>query len=208
MQTMHAELEGVICSGPRREKEQTYALIAARAPHAAPLPRDEALGELTRRYFRSHGPATVRDFVWWSGLTTPDAKRGLEIVRAHVQKIDGLAYWALEAASDCRPRRRNVHLLPIYDEYVIAYRDRQAVPHEAGRIQPTSGGPVTFQHALVVGGRVAGTWKIARSSRGAEIAVFPLRPLNQTEQRELLAASARYGRFIGVPTTVTCGGRL
>ncbi len=89
---MYAELEGVICSGPRREKQFTYALLSDRAPEARCLPRDEALAELTRRYFRSHGPATVRDSVWWSGLRTADAKRGLEMNRARSDEVDGLKY--------------------------------------------------------------------------------------------------------------------
>ncbi len=79
---LHAELERVICSGPRRGKQFTYALLDERAPRAIRLTRDEALAELTTRFFRSHGPATIRDFVWWSGLTTADSKRGLDVVRA------------------------------------------------------------------------------------------------------------------------------
>jgi hypothetical protein len=74
--SIYAELEGVICSGPRRDKQFTYALMAERAPDATRLSRDEALATLSRRYFRSHGPATIRDFVWWSGLMTADARRG------------------------------------------------------------------------------------------------------------------------------------
>ena len=87
---MSAELDQVICSGPRRGKQFTYALLDERAPRARVLPRDEALGELTRRYFTSHGPATLRDYVWWSGLTMKDARRGVEIAgRALVQETFG-----------------------------------------------------------------------------------------------------------------------
>src|SRR5690606_7455514 len=77
---MHAELEGVVCSGPRRGKQQTYALLAERAPQTRRLARDEALAELTRRYFTSHGPATVKDFAWWSGLTVADVRAGLAML--------------------------------------------------------------------------------------------------------------------------------
>ena len=83
---MHAELEGVICSGPRRGKQSTYALVAERARKAVRLSRDEALATLARRYFPSHGPATIRDFVWWSGLNTADAKRGLEMNKARGER--------------------------------------------------------------------------------------------------------------------------
>lgn len=78
---MHAELEGLICSGANRGKQQTYALLEARAPGARSLPREEALAELTRRFFVGHGPATLKDYVWWAGLSVAEAKRGVESVR-------------------------------------------------------------------------------------------------------------------------------
>lgn len=76
---MHAELDQLICSGPRRGKQFTYMLLEERVPKAKDMDEDEALTELSFRYFRSHGPAQVKDFVWWSGLTTEQAKRGLEL---------------------------------------------------------------------------------------------------------------------------------
>jgi hypothetical protein len=83
---MRAELDGIICSGARRGKQFTYALLDERAPHARALTHDEALAELTRRYFTSHGPATIQDFGWWSGLTGADAKAGLAMVTSHLQQ--------------------------------------------------------------------------------------------------------------------------
>src|SRR5438128_282472 len=71
---MHAELEGVICNGPMRRKQFTYALIEERAPNTLTLTREEALAELASRFFTSHGPATAQDFAWWSGLTVADAR--------------------------------------------------------------------------------------------------------------------------------------
>ena len=125
---MSAELEHVICSGPRRGKQFTYALVSERAPKPRILSGDEALGELTRRYLRSHGPATVRDFVWWSSLTTADVRRGLDIIKARPREQDGRTYWTLPSVT-VPPRSTQVHLLPIYDEFLVAYRDRVAVPH-------------------------------------------------------------------------------
>jgi hypothetical protein len=95
---MYAELEGVICSGPRRGKQFTYALLADRVTAARRLSRDEAISELTRRYLRSHGPATIRDLVWWSGLKTGDARRGLEMIEARCREVDGLKYWMIGRA--------------------------------------------------------------------------------------------------------------
>jgi hypothetical protein len=193
---MYAELEGVICSGPRRGKESTYALLSDRAPKAPSLQRDEALAELTRRYFRSHGPATIRDFVWWSGLTSIDAKRGLEMNRARRREVDGLIYWTIGRDPQTKVRRDLLHLLPIYDEYLVAYRDHQAVPRPAYAL----GG---FQHALVIGGQVAGTWRTRASTKGVAVEVEALRRLRPVERRALTQAVTHYRRFLGVPVSLS-----
>jgi hypothetical protein len=195
--TLHAELEGVVCSGPRRGRQFTYALLAERAPRQRTLERDEALAELTRRFFRSHGPASIRDFVWWSGLLTADAKRGLDINRARREDVDGLTYWSVDSPSSASARADRVLLLPIYDEYLVAYRDRLAVPHGPSVIASPSGRSVRFQHALVIDGQVAGTWRMARDGRGLTVAVTAMRRLSRREQRELSATAERYGRFKG-----------
>jgi hypothetical protein len=195
---MHAELEGVVCSGPRRSKQFSYALLADRAPAARRLQRDEALAELTRRYLRSHGPATLRDFVWWSGLKTSDARRGLEMNRARGHEVDGLKYWTLGPA---RPssinRKTGVYLLPVYDEYVVAYRDLQAVPRPAY----SYGG---VPHAVLIAGHVAGTWRTILGRNGLTIDVTAERRLTPGDRRAITQAAARYARFRGIPVTCRC----
>jgi hypothetical protein len=208
---MHAELEAVVCSGPRRERQFTYALLATRAPGARRLDRDEALARLSRRFFTSHGPATLRDFCWWSGLSMTDAKRSVEIIRARQTSVDGYTYWSagrdLRGQSTSRGRRKAappiVHLLPIYDEYLVAYRDRVAVPHGPPVVNKRPKRFVTFQHALVVGGQVAGTWRVARQPAGAAVTVVPLKRLTGPERRAVAKAVAGYERFLGVPVTLT-----
>jgi hypothetical protein len=202
---MHAELEGVICSGRRRERQSTYALVAERAPDAERLSHDEALATLGQRFFRSHGPATIRDFAWWSGLTMADGKRATEMIRAQRETIAGLTYWTVEPSPRRTAREERVHLLPIYDEYLVAYRDRQAVPHRPTAGASSSTQSVTFQHALVIDGHVAGTWRITRSPAGAAIRTVPLRRLDSPERRALSAAVQRYERFIELPVTCSVG---
>ncbi len=200
---MYAELQGVICSGPRRGKQSTYALLAERAPDGARLSHDEALGELAHRYFRSHGPATLRDFVWWSGLTTADAKRGLEMNRARELSVGDMKYWTLGPVAGVRPQPRLVRLLPIYDEYLVAYRDRAAVPYGPSMVPARAGGYVQFQHALVIGGQVAGTWRTTQRPQGVHVQIAPLRRLTALEQRSLRREVTRYERFLGTPVTLS-----
>jgi hypothetical protein len=193
---MEAELDAVVCSGPRRGRHFTYALLAGRTPNAGPLPRDEAIGTLVRRYFASHGPATIRDFVWWSGLSTADTKRGLEIVRARHTSVDGQGYWTVGRNIRDAPGVRSssaAHLLPIYDEYLVAYRDRAAVPHSW---QP-SGATVAFRHALVLDGQVAGTWRTANDRTGTTMTMTTGRRLTTRERHAVREAATRYERFLG-----------
>lgn len=193
---MYAEAEGLICSGPRRGKQSTYALLADRAPRARRLGADEALGTLARRFFQSHGPATTRDFVWWSGLKTPDAKRGIDIARAQARDIDGLKYWSVGRAPAGAAKRDRVHLLPIYDEYVVAYRDRVAVP------RATMAAFASFWHPIVIDGQVAGTWRTDGIRGGVDVQVTLLRRLQRDEHQGLAQAAARYGRFLEIPVSL------
>ena len=199
--TMYAELEGLICSGPRRGTQSTYALLEKRAPSARRLSREEALAELAGRFFRSHGPATVRDFVWWSGIPSTDARRALAMIRAKPQEIGGIRFWTIGRSLQARSRRKPaVDLLPIYDEYLVAYRDRQAVPHAL-----YANSLVSFRHALMVDGQVAGTWRTALSPRGVVLQVESPRSLGGSEKRGLSRAVERYRRFLGVPVKLTIG---
>ncbi|HET7219568.1 MAG TPA: winged helix DNA-binding domain-containing protein [Vicinamibacterales bacterium] len=188
-----AELDGVICSGPRRGKRFTYALLDTRVPRAPALSRDEALAELTRRYFISRGPATLRDFVWWSGLTMADAKRGAEIVAGDIVESErrGVRYWS---AGGPRRLRLSSHLLPVFDEYLIAYADRSdALRPAAGKAE---GKPI-FYWPVLVDGVVAGSWTRKVTSDRAIVAITGWRRLSGVERRDLEAAAQRYASFLG-----------
>ena len=199
--TLHAELEGMLASGPRRGRHATYALLSERAKTPRRLAGDEAIAELVRRFFQSHGPATIRDFVWWSGLTTTDARRGLDIIGARREGVDGLTYWSV-GREPARGRGSDVYLLPIYDEYVVAYRDRAAVPHGPANVGSATTPSVTFQHALIVGGAIAGTWRVVRRPGGIELHVSPRRPLRRAERSALADAGERYARFLGTRVSI------
>jgi hypothetical protein len=133
---MSAELDGVICSGPRRGKQFTYALLEERAPEVKALTRQEALAELTRRYFVTRGPATLHDFTWWSGLTMADAKEGIDAVRSQFmsEEIDGKTYWFDNSVSPAQEKSPAAHLLPNYDEYFIGFKDRSAIGEVAANL--------------------------------------------------------------------------
>ena len=100
-------------------------------------------------------------------------------------------------------RSPRVDLLPIYDEYIVAYRDRQAVPHGPPRIDSRTGGFVVFQHALVIDGQIAGTWRTRRTGDGVAVDVLPIRRLARSERSGIEKTAERYGRFLDTPIAVS-----
>jgi hypothetical protein len=202
---MHAELEGVICSGPRQGKQFTYALLDERAPGGKTLDRDEALARLATRYFASHGPATVRDFAWWSGFTLTDAQRAVEAARPALDasSIGGLVFWSADGPSERAASRLPVMLLPNYDEYLIAYKDRALVvdPERAANIAARTNG--AFANHLIVDGRLAGGWSRTISANSVTIDVAPYKKLTPLQARSLSTAAEQYGEFLGLPATLS-----
>jgi hypothetical protein len=193
---MQAELDAVVCSGPRRGKQFTYALLDERVPASRHRSHDDALAELARRYFTSHGPAQVQDFAWWSGSSMADARAGLAMVERDLARdtVDGKTYW-FPSSRRRRPPARTAHLLPLYDEYLIAYKDRSAALDRAFWTW-SSGDP--FSAAVLVGGEVVGTWRRGLERDRVVVTVTPFRSFRRRDVRSVVRAAQAYADFIGL----------
>jgi hypothetical protein len=198
---MRAELDGVICSGPMRGKQFTYALIDERAPDAKRFTREEALAELARRYFSSHGPATVRDYVWWSGLTVADAKAGIACVEPCLSQevIGDRTYWFAKSSASAPAASGTAFLLPNYDEYLIAYKDRDSVLGAAHVYAVTAGTFDAYAHPLVIHGALAGTWRRTVTTASALVSVSPYERLSRGDRQAITGAVERYAQFLSMP---------
>jgi hypothetical protein len=198
------ELDGLICGAARRGKQFTYGLLDDRAPASrAPLERDAALAELAGRYFRSRGPATLDDFKWWSGLSPADVRAGLESVRSTLASsvVDGRTYWhAAEAIK--KPRSPAAFLLPAFDEYLIAYRKRDAVLDSKYAKRLNAGGG-RLGMCVVLDGRVIGTWRrtLARADAAIEIDLFEA--VARRSHPAIITAAERYASFVGLKASVS-----
>jgi winged helix DNA-binding protein len=199
---MHCELEAVIGSGGLSGKQQTYALLDERVPQGGRFDRDEALAELTRRYLTSHGPATVKDMSWWSGLTMADIRKALEMLGSEVRsaRVDELEFWSV-ATDDTTPRARGARLIQTYDEVVVGYtesrffRDPQLESARAAwsgvsDIRLPTGG-------ILLNGRIGGHWRrtIERTRILVEIHLYE--EPKPSDARALEAAANDLGRFFG-----------
>ncbi|MFO7538822.1 MAG: winged helix DNA-binding domain-containing protein [Chloroflexota bacterium] len=195
---------GLICFGPRQGKEDTFVLLDEWLPGGKRLDREESLAELTRRYFSGHGPATVQDFMWWSGLTAVDARNGLEMVEAQLvqERLDGQTYWFSPSLSTTKAVSPTAHLLPAFDQYLLGYRDRSAVldPVQATKIVPGRNG--VFKPIIVINGRVTGTWKRILRQTKAVVSFDPFEPLSPAQMESIVAAAAGYGRFLELPVEI------
>jgi len=204
-----AELEGLVVSGPRRGKQHTYSLLAERAPGARCLRREEALAELTRRYFRSHGPAQVQDAVWWTGLSTSDVRTGITLAGetlAH-RVMDGKDYWFDAGVGPVSGVADVVHLLPNWDEYTVGYRDRSAAIDPQLPFDPAlfSFGSI-LSNVVTIAGRVRGSWRRTGAGKRVRIHVRPLVPLAPVEVDAVERVADRMGRFLGRPVELTGAG--
>ncbi len=199
---LRAELDATVCSGPRIGKQFTYALLDERVPATRVLPRDEALAELTRRYFTSHGPATLHDFIWWSGLTAADARHGIALIERDIREavVDDKVYWSSRSGSAVtRSSKHSAHLLPAYDEYFVAYKDRQ-LGLDRNPSMTTWGllGPT-----VIVDGSPVGAWKCTIEKRRVTIALKPSRVLTKPQTTAITSAAERYATFLGLPAQIS-----
>ena len=200
---MDAELDCILCSGPLRGKQQTYALLDERVPDAPARSRDEALAELALRYFASRGPATARDMRFWSSLTLADIHRGIEMAgpRLRREEIDGLTFWAAPGQAPPEMPSPTVHLLQGLDEYFVGYGESRGYCDRA-RTRPSLVDRAIYNGALTLDTQLAGHWKRTVGKRAVTFTVALATPLDDTQRAALQATADRHGAFLGLPASV------
>ena len=214
-------MERMLCYGPHAEKQPTFVLFDDWIPTSRALDRDDALRTIAERFFVSHGPASMRDFVGWTGLTVVDAKIGLHLAEPVLERIatgDGELWMSNERStaamrepsaldSGTRSAKKiavsRAHLLPGFDEFMLGYKDRSAAlaPRHAARIVPGKNG--MFLSTLVLDGQVRGTWRRSARAHVGEFDASPFTPFNATHKRLFAAPAARYAHFLGTPVALS-----
>jgi hypothetical protein len=194
---------GVTVVGPMEGKQQTFALLDSWVAKSKNLSREEGVAELAKRYFASHGPATIQDFMWWTGLTSKDARLGLEANRSALvsEKVEKKEYWLPQTM----PKLNNVptgYLLPGFDEYMLGYKDRSAALHVdyANKIVP--GGNGMFLSTIVINGQIVGTWKRDIKKDQVLIKLSLFKNLTKSELELLKKPAEDYAKFLGLPVSL------
>ncbi len=197
---------GLLVQGPLAGNQQLVVAFDHWIPESRTLDREEGIAELVLRYFRSHGPATERDFSWWSGIPLTETRAALAEARHELADIvyADTRYWLAPATAalldDGVPGQRTVLALPGFDEFLLGYADRSLVlaPQHADKVVP--GGNGMFKKTIVAGGVVIGTW--AAPARGRGIGVVPepfdaVNGLRPAAQKSFELQAAKYRRFLG-----------
>jgi len=197
------KLDGWMCSGIPKGKKQTYALLEERVPKPPALNRDQSLSELAIRYFTSHGPATIQDFVWWSGLPVRDAKNALESIKKELEPIttNQQTYWMNRSYQKKVLNTNGIFLLPAYDEFIISYKDRTpSIRHENHKKAISDNG--LFRPIIVEDGIVLGTWRKTQKKEKViiETSYFAneFEPTNKVPEQ----SARNYGDFLQQKTEI------
>jgi hypothetical protein len=191
------EVEGFICNGRQRGRKNTYALLDERVPATAEIPREEALARLARVYFRSHSPASKADFEWWSGLSGTEAREAMEAIGSELiaDRYEGQKLFVHTSLAKGGAVGDEVHLLPPYDEYLIAYRDRSHVLDPTHTAKAHNGFGI-FHPVVMHRGRVVGNWKKLTKKGGIEIETTFFDHTATPTKQQIASATERYLAFL------------
>ena len=198
-----ASLDGLICQEVMHTNNNPIYMSMEELPETKILTHHDALAELAKRYFTGHGPATIHDFTWWSGLLSNDAKEGLEAVKSSLasETIDNKTYWSSTSKQAVQYSSPAVHLLSSYDEYLVGYKDRSAM---LGKVHSRKKSIENIMYpTIAVDGQIVGTWK--RKFKGNEV-IMDLKPVtafNPDENEALDAAVRSFGEFLKMPVHIS-----
>ena len=202
----HCELEAVIGSGGLEGKQQTFALLDDRVPAGGRFDRDDALVELVRRYLTSHGPATVKDMSWWSGLTMTDLRKALELLgssEVRSETVDALELWSVASDDDTPPPVRGAHLLQTYDELVVGFTESRFYGEAGAEQARAAWGDRTYPSGVfLLNGHVGGHWRRTLAREAVAIAVHFYAEPKRGDTSAIETAAADLGRFHGLPVSL------
>ena len=192
-----AELDGLICSGKIKNNKQTYALLNERVPEAQNLSKEEALRKIALKYLRSHGPATVHDLSWWSGLSMADARNAIGMISSDLisEMVDNKIFWFTDHSPLNKEISGQAFLIPAFDEFIISYKDRTAVLSLMDHKKAVSDNGI-FRPVIIVNGLVAGLWKRTIKNDKVLIKTNLFHPVNKKVLKSIESKAEAFGIFL------------
>ncbi|MDL2297118.1 winged helix DNA-binding domain-containing protein [Bacteroidales bacterium OttesenSCG-928-B11] len=191
-----SELLGITCSGIVGVNKHTYALLEERVPKTKPFIKEEALGRLAFKFFNSHGPATIHDFSWWSGLLTSEAKSALELVKEHFvsETLNDKTFWMKNDVTIPEKDRESVLLLPPFDEFVVSYKDRSEIIEKEyhSKVMTKNG---IFSSTIMLNGKIIGSWRKVKKKNDIHVELSFFEKTSQNREQKFEKEIERVKRF-------------
>lgn len=165
-----AELEGIIVNGKLDGNKQTFTLLKEWVPYRENISKEEALKRLAYKYFSSHGPATLQDFVWWSGLTVTDCRNAMEMIKSDFisEMVNGREFWMKSSIISPILEIDTALLLAPFDEFLVSYKDRSEI-FDSGHLREIVAVNGIFSPTIMFKGKVIGTWRKKMKKKRPEI---------------------------------------
>jgi len=185
----------LICHATRKGKQQTFALLEEWVPNKIMLNKEEALARLALKYFTSHGPATIKDLVFWAGLQVKEAEEGLSYVKSKLEEIelDGYTYYMAKGSKAGSIPSPLVYLLQPFDELTISHRNYEATIEESYIKKLRS---LNYFNILLIDGKVCGSWRKVTKKDDVEFEITGFRKFTGEEEKEIEEAKEEYRRFV------------
>ena len=195
------EIEGLLCSGEMQGREATWALLSERVPTICSLTPEEALKQLALKYFRSHSPASLEDFVWWSGLPKTQCRKALALIAPEIEEIkveeEEEMMYLYHNTLDCPDYAKMVLLLPPYDEYLIGYKSRWVALEKKHTAKAHNNFGI-FNPVILHEGRVVGNWKASIDKQAANLTIDFFAEKSKIGKRNLQGAVNQFVEFCKV----------
>lgn len=200
---VNSELEGITCSGRIKGGKQTFALFDERVPETKELTKEESLGKIAGIFFSSRGPATIQDFIWWSGLSVTDSKNALEIAKPDLvsEKSNSEIYWFSNHYPFPKNEKISTYLLPAFDEFLISYKNRTASLPFNYRVKTVSDNGI-FRPIIVVNGQVRGLWKRTMKKDKVIIEAKLFAPVSALIKNEIKKQCEAFGLYLDKKTEI------
>jgi hypothetical protein len=200
---LYASLDGIICFGPRRDKQFTHVLLDDWIPASQREQPDRPLVTLALRYFISRGPATVKDFAWWAGVTLTVARKAVEVIKGQLTEtvVAGISY-LMDDDTPSSNSKPGVYLLPGFDEYLMSYADRSAMVEAADAPDIKGAGNGLLSSTIILNGQVAGTWKRTVEKKQVVIETSYFHKASQAVQQQVKATAKRYAQYLAMEAVV------
>lgn len=201
---IHTAMLGEVCIGPRKGKQPTFVLVDEWVPPTPELNHEQSLAQIVERYFIGHGPATIKDFMWWTGLTATEAKAGIALSGSKLKKqvVKDTEYWMSSGVIDNAKAgaTSSALLLPGFDEYMLGYTDRSlqlglASPY----IKPKNG---VFDNTIVLDGAVVGVWRRTLKAREVIIVLNLFKDLTASQEKSIRQAAEKYAAYLGLAANI------